>query len=99
MLRITRLSEDDESVTLRLEGRLIGPWVTELKRECKRCLARRSKIILDLSSVSFADQEGIQTLKAMRGEHVRLSGESLFLSGLLQDEQDEQDEQDTKDEQ
>lgn len=83
MLKVTHVAEDDKSVTLKLEGRIVGQWVNELKRECEGCLARRSALILDLSDVSFIDSQGIKVLRAMMGSRVQLVGCSLFLSGLL----------------
>ena len=83
MLKVTRVAEGKKTVTLKLEGRIVGPWVDELKRECEMCLAKRSKLTLDLSGVNFVDDQGIEALKAMMGDRVQLTGCSLFLSGLL----------------
>jgi len=90
MLRITRVAEDDESATLKLEGRIVGLWVNELRRECEIYLARGSKVTLELSGVRFADHQGVKALKAMCGERVELMGASLFLSGLLKEAEDKQ---------
>ena len=87
MLKVTHMAEDDKTVTLNLEGRIVGPWVDELKRECEICLAKRSKLILDLSNVSFVDNQGTKTLKDMIGDRVQLIGCSLFLSELLKEEE------------
>ncbi len=83
MLRITQLAEGDTTVTLKLEGRIVGQWVEELRKECEIRLADQGKIILDLSGVSFADNQGIKTLKAMIGDQVQLRGCSVLLRGLI----------------
>ena len=83
MLKVTQVAQDNQSVTLKVEGRIVGPWVNELRQECGKCLARRSKIILDLSGVSFADDQGIKTLKAMIEQQARWTKDDLKRLGLL----------------
>jgi len=89
MFRITRMSEDEGSATLKVEGWVTGPWAAELRKECERYLARRHTVILELSGVRFADRRGIQALKAARRRGVRLCGASSFLSRLLGEVEDE----------
>jgi ABC-type transporter Mla MlaB component len=63
MLRITTYSTAD-SLTFQLEGRLVGPWVTEL-RECWRrspCDDKRA-VHVDLRGVTYVDAAG-ETLLA-----------------------------------
>jgi ABC-type transporter Mla MlaB component len=58
MLRITTHSTAD-SVTFQLEGRLAGPWVTEL-RDCWRrtsCIGERA-VHIDLRAVTYVDAAG-----------------------------------------
>lgn len=83
MLKVTCVAESDKTVTLKLEGRIVGEWIDVLERECKVCLGQRRKLILDLSAVSFVDDRGVKILKAMQGDWVHLIGCSLFLSELL----------------
>jgi len=83
LLKITHIAEDGISVTLKLEGRLVGRWVNELEKECERYMDKRRKLILDLSGVTFMDDHGIEMLRPMVRDQVELIGCSLFLSGLL----------------
>jgi anti-anti-sigma regulatory factor len=83
MFRITRIAEDESSVTLRVEGRLVGRWIDELEHECERCMVDRRRVSLDLSGVTFVDDHGIEALRSMGGHHVEVIQCSLFLSGLL----------------
>ncbi|MCI0417424.1 STAS domain-containing protein [bacterium] len=85
MLKITVMAETDETVTLKLEGRIIGQWVDEVREECEMWLAKGRKAVLDLSGIIFIDELGIETLKAMKRNGVNLIGCSLFLSGLLEE--------------
>ena len=41
----------NHAVTLKLEGRLIGPWVAELKKTCEQHLATKQSINLDFADV------------------------------------------------
>jgi ABC-type transporter Mla MlaB component len=59
VLRIT-INEDATKVMLKLEGRIVGPWTTELERAWHSLgpfLAGR-KLSLDLRGVSYIDPEG-----------------------------------------
>lgn len=83
MFRLTRMAENNESITLKVEGRIVEPWVRELKRECDSSLKERDLVILDLSGVNFIDETGIQNFKRMIGNRIKLVGCSPFLSKLL----------------
>jgi anti-anti-sigma regulatory factor len=66
VLRIT-VDENSDAMTLKLEGRVAGPWVAELKRlweETAPLLGQR-KLSLDLRATTYADLSGIQVLKAI----------------------------------
>lgn len=83
MLRITQVSEDSDRVCLKVEGRLIGDWVSELDRICGSCLSQRRQITLDMTDVTYVDRRGVETLKRILGENVRLTGANLLVQALL----------------
>jgi anti-anti-sigma regulatory factor len=83
MLKVTLLEEDERAVILKLEGRITGQWVHELERECERHLNKHRKLILDVSGITFVDDQGIKMLRTVVGDRVELIRCSLFLSGLL----------------
>jgi anti-anti-sigma regulatory factor len=83
MLRITQVSEDSDQVCLKVEGRVTGDWVSELDRTCGSCLSQRRHITLDVSDVTYIDRQGVETLKRILGENVRLRGASLLVQALL----------------
>lgn len=64
MLRIT-VEEKPETVVLKLEGRLAGPWAAELGRlwQEKAPGFAQKKISLDLREVTFADPSGMRLLQ------------------------------------
>ena len=52
-------------VTLRLEGRIAGPWATVLDRECRSLFSDGVKVTLDFQRVSSVDEEGLAVLRAL----------------------------------
>ena len=85
MLRISVREEDDAgNVVLVLEGRVIGPWVEELRATCAPHLKDRRSLILDLAGVSFADAEGIELLAGLVERRITLTNPSPFLRQQLQ---------------
>ena len=85
MLRISVREESDaENVVLVLEGRVIGPWVEELRATCAPHLKDRRSLILDLAGVSFADAEGIELLAGLIERQITVTNPSPFLRQQLQ---------------
>ena len=83
MLRICRIDSVAGEVTLRLEGRLVGPWVNELKT-LYGSLSREARLIsLDLAEVLFVDREGIALLRILRNSNVELRGCSPLVAEEL----------------
>jgi anti-anti-sigma regulatory factor len=79
MLRITT-TNDATLITFKLEGRIAGPWVDEL-RNCWEKLPVESSsraIRVDLREVTFVDADGKQLLAAMHRQ-----GAELIASGCL----------------
>lgn len=83
MLRITQVNEDSDHVCLKVEGRVIGDWVSELDRTCGSCLSQSRRVTLDLSDVSYIDRQGVEMLKRILGENVQLIGTTLLVQRLL----------------
>lgn len=83
MLRITQVSEDNDTVCLKVEGRVIGDGVSELDRTCEYSLSRNRRIILDMSDVTYIDRQGVDALKRILGNNVQLTDATLLLQALL----------------
>ena len=73
-----KISMNDEPIvaTLKIEGRVVGPWATELGRTWRDLWvsARRKRLRLDICGVTFADQKGSQILQ----EIVRATGAEII---------------------
>lgn len=82
MLRITRTESTTESTLLNLEGRLVGPWVTVLRDECR---TTDGAVVLNLAQVNYADDAGVTLLRRLTSGGVRLQGASAFVSELLKE--------------
>ena len=83
---MTTVREDEQTITLKLEGRVVGPWVAELEKECKKCLLKKNGLILDLSGVSYIDERGVNMIRRFLGSRIQSVGGSLFLKGLMKEE-------------
>jgi len=85
MLRIT-IDEAPAAVTLRLEGKLIGPWVEEVEQCWQRVITRLGQrtMLVDLSAVNFVDSAGKSLLSRMHLAGFRLAGSGAVASYLVQ---------------
>jgi len=72
MLKIEATGGPNGGSRLRLEGRLIGPWVAELRRACEPIIAFRRPLVLDLSDVVFVDAAGLDLVCALAQRGVAL---------------------------
>ena len=79
MLKISEAGTPNHSVTLKLEGRIVGPWVEELRRICEPFLVENRSLKLDLAEVSYADAEGVATLNGFKSRGVKLNNCTPFL--------------------
>ena len=82
MLRITP-TDDDGELTLRLEGRLVEPWVGELLGACREAAGAGRRLVLDFSGVTFVDAAGTACLRDLREQGAALRGCSGFIAELL----------------
>ena len=79
MLKISQIGVSNHSVTLKLEGRVVGPWVAELRRICEPLLAEDRALKLDLAEVSYVDAEGVDALNGFKSRGVKLKNCSPFV--------------------
>jgi ABC-type transporter Mla MlaB component len=84
MLRITRTPHRNRTTRLVLEGRIAGPWVGELRRVAAESARAGGRIALDLSSVTFADADGLALLRELLDGEAQLERASAFVTQLLQ---------------
>lgn len=87
MLRITVVESSASAVTLRVEGRIAGPWVEELRTTCSVHTSQDPvQLYLELEDVSFADAAGIACLMELREQGVGLFRVSPFLTELFKND-------------
>jgi len=84
MLRITRRVGNGSGETLKLEGKLQGPWVDEAHGAYASSAAHASRICLDLSGLTFADGEGAVLLRELIRSGAEVVGCSSYVAELLQ---------------
>ena len=83
MLRITPTESANRAIVLRLEGRLSGPWVSELGQACEKVLLEGNALALNLAEVSFLDPAGIDLLTSIEHRGAKLMDCSMFVSEQL----------------
>lgn len=86
MLRITTIAESPSLTTLKLEGRIVSDWVSLLEQECLTLLHEKQQVLLDLSEVTFIDGRGVEMLKRIAGENLKVINSSAFIESLLRGE-------------
>jgi ABC-type transporter Mla MlaB component len=84
MLRITRIVGNDSVDTLKLEGKLQGPWILEADVAHALAASQPSRTCLDLSGLTFADGEGAALLRELIRTGAQVVGCSSYIAELLQ---------------
>jgi hypothetical protein len=83
MLRIVAVEPSGERARLRLEGRVIGPWVDELRRSCDRVLRTGAPLTLDVAEVAFVERDGVRLLKRLIAAGVTVVNCPAFVAEQL----------------
>ena len=68
--------------TIDLDGKLIGPWVEELRRAIGPQDAGES-VCLNLAHLTFADSAGLSLLRELHRRGAQLVGAPPLIEGLL----------------
>ena len=85
MLRISIVDDSEQSVRLILEGRLVGPWVSELQKQSEQALSKGKTVTLDLGKVWFVDPSGAALLRELADRQVEHVNCSIFISQQLKE--------------
>jgi hypothetical protein len=80
VLKITATPDRDHGVLLKLEGKLLEPWLPELTRACA---APPAVVRLDLTTLTYADEPGVRTLRDLLRQGVTVAVTSAFVAALL----------------
>lgn len=86
-LRIS-IFEYESTMSITLEGRVAGPWVTELNRVWKETAPQLQsrKLIIDLRNVTYADSAGTDALKEIYSQsHAKLIAASPWTEYLAKE--------------
>jgi hypothetical protein len=75
------MNHDAMVATLKVEGRVVGPWAAELERTWHDLWTstRPKRLQLDIRGVTFADQKGSRILR----EIVRVTGANIVADSPL----------------
>ena len=86
MLRIT-LDKNSRCSSLRLEGRLTGPWVDELERTWRTLASgpNDGHVAVDLTDVTFVGEDGKKLLETMYGEGAKLKASGCVTRRLVEE--------------
>jgi anti-anti-sigma regulatory factor len=68
-----------------LEGKLVGPWVTELEKCWQDSLAANPSrtMLVDLADVTFVDSDGRALLARMRRKGVRFLSTGVLINAIV----------------
>lgn len=83
VLRITEISESADSITLKVEGRIVSEWVTVLEQECLKWLRAKPEVLLDFSEVTFIERNGVAMLMRIASPRLRLINCPALIAELL----------------
>lgn len=84
MLKITVTETPGERRWV-VQGRLIGPWVSELRATWRRWGSRDKRTcVIDLNDVTFIDKSGERLLRAMSKKGARLIASGMYIKHLLE---------------
>jgi hypothetical protein len=84
MLRITRSEGSDRTHTLKLQGKLLGPWIRELESACGTAQVPADRVRLDLGDLTFVDAAGARSLEVLIRDGARVIACSMFVAEILQ---------------
>jgi hypothetical protein len=83
MLRITRIEGTHPTQTIRLEGKLLWPWVDEVHKACASGTDPAGRASLDLSALTFVDAAGEELLRELIGQGIEVVACSNYVAELL----------------
>ena len=85
MLRIT-VNETPTEKRWILQGRLVGLWVSELRRAWKKAHQPENnrKCVVDLNDVTFIDKKGERLLRAMSKQGAQFIATGIYTKHVLQ---------------
>ena len=83
MVRLTRIAGTHCPWIIKLEGKLLGPWVDEVRKACIAGTDPSTRISLDLSALAFVDAAGERLLRDLIGRGSEVVACSGYVAELL----------------
>ena len=85
MLKITIMETATERRWI-VQGRLVGPWVSELRTTWKRAHTTQDKraCIIDLNDVTFIDKSGERLLRAISKKGAQLIAGGMYVKHVVE---------------
>jgi hypothetical protein len=83
MLRLTRIAGPHSTQAIKLEGKLLGPWVDEVRQACADGTVPSGQTSLDLSALTFVDAAGEGLLRDLIGRGLEVVACSSYVAELL----------------
>jgi anti-anti-sigma regulatory factor len=68
-----------------LQGRLVGPWVGELKKVWQNAHrgGKPPRCVFDLNDVTFMEKAGDKLLRVLAKQHVKFEASGIYVRGVL----------------
>jgi ABC-type transporter Mla MlaB component len=85
VLKISIISDSDQAIEFQLEGKLVGPWVEEVRRLSDEALSQQKNVSLNLERVWFVDSRGVTLLRDLAKRQVSELNCSQFISQQLKE--------------
>lgn len=82
MLRISQ-SETSAALTVKLEGKLLQPWVAEVCRHVESITTDRRAHCLNLSNVTYVDVPGAELLRRLKAGGAQIVACSSFIAEVI----------------
>jgi hypothetical protein len=83
MLRLTRIAGTHPTQTIKLEGKLLEPWVDEVRKACAAGTNSFDRPHFDLSALTFVDAAGAALLRDLIGQGIEVVACSSYVAHLL----------------
>jgi hypothetical protein len=85
MFRISIVQVDSSPAILRLEGKLLEPWIGELHEACRKAFDSAASTTLDLTGLLYVDKPGTIALRDLKRRGIKLTGCSPLIAELLRE--------------
>ena len=84
MLRIT-VDQEADTIAVRLEGKLVGAWVQELRQVWSSLRSTGNRVVISLTGISSVDVLGRGLLLEIHFAGGVLTGTGLLAKSLIED--------------